>query len=425
MRPSGRACEEHAVGRRARATGRAAGGPGIVAAVAHVETPSALRSARVAVGAIFLVHGAVVGNFATRIPWLRDRLDLGPGALGIALLLPALGAMLAMPLAGSLVHRFSGRAATRILLSAWCLTLALPALAPSLAVLCLLLAIYGAAGGMADVAMNTQAVQIEDGYGRSIMSGLHGMWSIGGFVGSGIGVLAAHAGVDARVHLAVVALVLLAIGQIAAARLPEAPAAVHADAEEPPRFARPSRAVLLIGLVGFGAAFGEGAATDWSAVYLRDVVHSSAAIAAAAYSAYAATMAAGRLAGDAIVRRLGVVRAVRISGLVAAAGALLVVVARAPAPAIAGFSLIGIGVAVVVPLAFAAGGRAAAQPGHGIAGVATIAYGSGLAAPGIIGGIADLSSLSASFAVVAALSVLVTVGAAALQPAEAERTPEL
>jgi predicted MFS family arabinose efflux permease len=386
--------------------------------MAHVETRSSLRSARVAVGAIFLVHGAVVGSFATRIPSIRDRLDLSPGSLGLALLVPALGAMLAMPVAGSLVHRFSGRATTRILLGAWCLALALPALAPGLAALCLLLTIYGAAGGMADVAMNTQAVQIEERYGRSIMSGLHGLWSVGGFVGAGIGVLAAHADIDARVHLAVMAVVLLAAGQLAAARLPEAPATAHAEADEPPLFARPTRAVLLIGLVGFCAVFGEGAATDWCALYLRDVVHSSAATAAAAYSAYAATMAAGRLAGDAIVRRLGAVRAVRISGVVAAGGALLVVVARSPGPAIAGFALIGMGVAVVVPLAFAAGGRAAPQAGHGIAGVATIAYGAGLAAPGIIGGIADVTSLSASFVVVAALSVLVTVGAGVLRPVD-------
>jgi predicted MFS family arabinose efflux permease len=373
------------------------------------------RAARAAVGGVFLVHGAVVGSFATRIPFIRDRLGLSPGALGLALLVPALGALLAMPLSGALVHRFSGRTVTRVLLAAWCAVLALPALASSLAALCLILLAYGAAGGMADVAMNTQAVQIEERYRRSIMSSLHGMWSLGGFVGSGVGVLAAHAGLDARLHLALMAAVLVVAGQIAAARLP--PAAPRADAAGEPHFARPGRAVLLIGLVGFCAVFAEGAAADWCAVDLRDVVGSSPATAAAAYTAFAATMAAGRLAGDALVRRIGVLTAVRASGLLGAAGALLVAVARAPVPAIAGFALIGAGVAVVVPLAFAAGGRAVPRAGHGIAGVATIAYGAGLAAPGVIGGVADVTSLSASFVVVAALLALVVPGAGVLRPA--------
>jgi fucose permease len=174
---------------------------------------------------------------------------------------------------------------------------------------------------------------------------------------------------------------------------------------------------VLIGLVGFCAVFAEGASADWCAVYLRDVMDSSAATAAAAFSAFAAAMTAGRLAGDAVVRRIGPVAAVRASGAVATAGALLVVVARTPAAGLPGFALIGLGVAVVVPLAFAAGGRAVAHAGHGIAGVATIAYGAGLAAPGAIGAIANFASLPAAFVLVAALSSLVAVGAAALRPA--------
>src|SRR3954468_16559726 len=91
------------------------------------------RVARAAISGVFLVHGAVVGTFATRIPWIRDRLDLSPGALGLALLVPALGALMAMPATGALVHRVSGRRVTRILIGGFCAALVLPALAPSLA----------------------------------------------------------------------------------------------------------------------------------------------------------------------------------------------------------------------------------------------------------------------------------------------------
>ncbi|HMJ33695.1 MAG TPA: MFS transporter [Baekduia sp.] len=365
----------------------------------------------------FAVHGAVAGSFATRIPWIRDRLGLSAGALGLALLVPALGALLAMPATGALVHRFPGRTITRILVGAFCLALALPALAPSLGWLCLALLVFGALGGMADIAMNTQGVLVEECVGRSIMSGLHGAWSIGGIAGGAIGALAAHAGLDARVHLGAMAVALLAVALVACRGLLEAPPAPAGAGHEPLALAWPSRPVLLIGAVGFGAVFAEGASADWCAVYLRDVMGSAPGTAAVAYTGFAAAMAAGRLRGDAVVRRIGAVRAVRIGGLLASAGALLVVAARTPVLGIAGFALIGLGIAVVVPLAFAAGGRAVPHAGQGIAAVATVSYGAGLAAPGAIGGIAAVVSLPGAFVVVAALTALVSAGAAALRPA--------
>ena len=275
---------------------------------------------------------------------------------------------------------------------------------------------YGALAGAMDVAMNTQAVGVEAEAGKSIMSSLHGMWSVGGLLGSGVGVLAAHGHVDARIHLALMAGVLLVVGQLACRGLPHTPPP-EGD-EDIPHFVRPTRPVLLIGLLGFCGVFAEGASADWCAVYLRDVMSSSDATAAAAYSGFAAAMSTARLAGDVIVRRLGAVGAVRLSGGVGLAGALLVVVSRTPPLGISGFALIGLGVSVVVPLAFAAGGRAVPHAGHGIAGVATIAYGAGLAAPGIIGAIADVASLPAAFVVVAGFMALVAVGAPALRVAD-------
>ncbi|EFL14010.1 integral membrane transporter [Streptomyces sp. C] len=137
------------------------------------------------------------------------------------------------------------------------------------------------------------------------------------------------------------------------------------EEEAPPRFARPPRAALLIGGVGFCAVFAEGASLDWSAVYLRDVLGSAAGPAAASTTAFALTMALARLAGDRVVDRFGAVRTVRAGGVLAVAGGLLVVGVREPAAAMAGFGLIGLGIAVVVPLAFAAAARSGPAPGPG------------------------------------------------------------
>ncbi|MFB7675784.1 MFS transporter [Kitasatospora purpeofusca] len=386
---------------------------------APLGTADAARRARVAVALVFAVHGAVGGTFVSRIPWIQHHLDLSPGQLGLALVMPAIGSSLAMPLAGRFVHRWGGRAAVRVLLSLCCLSVALPVLAPSLPVLCLALLAYGATAGMSDVAMNAQGVEIEQRIGRSIMSGLHGMWSAGGLVASGIGILAAHQSFDPRLQLAVAAVLLLALAQPVCAALPDLRA--PEQAEEPPRFALPPRSSLVIGLVGFCAVFAEGASMDWSGVYLRDVTGASPTVAAAAYTAFALTMAVGRLAGDAVIHRVGAVRAARLSGAVATTGGLLVVVADRPAVAIPGFALIGIGVAVVVPLAFAAAGRIGDNPSQAIAGVATVTYTSGLVAPAIVGGLAQASSLTVSFGVVTALSFALLLGAGALRRAEGGR----
>lgn len=155
---------------------------------------------------------------------------------------------------------------------------------------------------------------------------------------------------------------------------------------------------------------------DWSGIYLRDVTDADPGLAASAFTAFACTMAVARLIGDAVVRRLGPVKTVRASGLTAAAGGALVVMARTPALAITGFALIGIGVAVVVPLCFAAAGRIpSSSPGQEIAGVATLAYASGLAAPAAVGWIAEVTSLSASFGLVTVLLLGLVVGAGVLR----------
>ncbi|WP_308258408.1 MFS transporter [Saccharothrix obliqua] len=352
--------------------------------------------------AVFGVHGAVLGSFATRVPWVQEHTGVGAGQLGLALAFPAIGSALAMPFAARLSHRFGSRAALRGLLALWTLSLVLPSLAPNLPTLCLALLAFGAAAGTSDVVMNAIGVEVERGLGRSIMSGLHGMWSVGALVGSTAGTFAAHFDVSARVHHIAAALVLTAAGLVAVHQVLDLRPA-H-DEEPPPHFAFPPRSALLIGAVGFCAVFAEGASLDWSAVYLRDVLDTSAGLAAASTTGFTLTMVVARFAGDAVVNRFGPVRAVRTGGVVAALGGLLVVLAPHPAVAIAGFGLLGLGIAVVVPLAFAAAGHRGPNTSRSIAGVATITYTSGLVAPSLIGGIAQLTSLTTSFLVVTALA---------------------
>ncbi|WP_369143127.1 MFS transporter [Streptomyces sp. R44] len=378
-----------------------------------VTSTDRLRRARFAVAAVFCVHGSVTGSFATRIPWIQEHAGVSAGQLGLALAFPALGASLAMPLAGAVSHRFGARTALRGLLALWTLALTLPSLAPNVWGLCGALFVYGATAGMSDVAMNALGVETEDRLGKSIMSSLHGMWSVGALLGSAAGTVAAHLGGDARLHHLVAALVLTALGLVFCQGVLD----VRSTPEEepPPRFSLPPKSALIIGAIGFCGVFAEGASLDWSAVYLRDELGSSAGLAAASTTAFALTMAVARLVGDRVVDRFGAVRTVRVGGAVATLGGVLVVLAPHAAVAMAGFGLIGLGIAVVVPLAFAAAGRSGPNPSQAIAGVATITYTSGLIAPSAIGGIADATSLVFSFGLVTLLALGLVLGAGVLR----------
>ncbi|MFE0821787.1 MFS transporter [Streptomyces sp. NPDC058794] len=378
-----------------------------------------VRRSRYAVAAVFAVHGAVTGSFATRVPWVQDHAGVSAGQLGLALAFPALGASVAMPLAGSVTHRFGARTALRGLLALWTLALVLPSLAPNLLTLCLALSVYGATAGMSDVAMNALGVEVENRLDKSIMSGLHGMWSAGALIGSAAGTLAAHLGADARLHHVLAAAVLTVAGLVACSWVLDLQSAE--DEDPPPRFALPPRSAVLIGAVGFCAVFAEGASLDWSAVYLRDELETSAGLAAACTTGFTLTMAVARFAGDKVVDRFGAVRTVRVSGVLATLGGLLVVVGGHPAVAMAGFALMGLGIAVVVPLCFAAAGRAGSNPSLAIAGVATITYTSGLIAPSAIGGLAQATSLVVSFGLVTALACCLVVFAKVLRAGDRDR----
>jgi MFS family permease len=380
------------------------------------------------------------------MPWIADHVGVtgNPGRLGYALVMPAVGALLTMPFAGRVVHRVGGRRATQILISGWAAALTLIAVAPSLPTLAGAMFLAGAFAGTADMAMNAEAIAVERRLGRSIMSGLHGLWSVGTVLAGGAGWLLAHFEVDGRAHFAGASVLLIAVGLWAGAGLPRRGPSTgdgipDGAAERPPRFALPRGPVLIIGLVGFAAIFAEAACADWSAVFLVRQLGAADAVGAVGYACFAGAMMAGRLAGDAVVRAWGPVTTVRVAGVLGVAGGALVVLAGAIAggsgaapvatmvAAIGGFTLVGIGIAVVVPLAFAAAGHAAGTPAaraHAIAAVATVAYGAGLAAPGIVGGVATATSLTVSFLVVTALVAAMTLAAPALRAADVASAPD-
>ena len=364
---------------------------------------------------VFAVNGIVFGTFAARLPWIAARLHLSSGMLGAVGLTSSAGALLSIAFAARFVHRYGAQAATRLLIAASSAALALPAFAPDLAALAAAMLIFGGLTGITDNAMNAQAVEAEQRAGRPIMSGLHGLWSVGVLVGALAGSLAAQAGVSPQLQFPVTGAAGAVAGVIASQWC--AAGRTAGPTVDVPRFAWPRGRLLGIGIVGFAAIFVEFAANDWSAVFLHWDLHASQAAAAVATGVFAGAMAAGRLGGDQVVARIGPVLSVRLCGVLGTAGCLLVAVAPAAIPALAGFALIGAGVSVVVPLVFSAAGRAGPSAAISVAKVATVSYGAGLAAPSVIGGVADITSLRAAFGATAMLAAGVCAGASLLRSA--------
>ncbi len=379
----------------------------------------------------FLVNGAAIANWVPRVPAVKAALGTSDGPLGLALLGLGVGAAVALLAAGRVVARFGSRPVTRVAGIALCAALVGPGLAGDLPMLALSLALFGAASGLMDVAMNAHGALVERYYGRPVMASLHGLWSVGGLVGAVTGGLAARAGWTPARHFAVAALCLGAMlvagtWRLLPASLDVAPAGPGAAASGPRGRAERrrgsgmpwSRPLLLLGVVGFSSFFGEGSAHDWSAIYLHDVLGTSPGMAAAAFAAFSLAMATVRFGGDRLSARFGPVRLVRASGLVAAAGFGLGLLAHQPVAGVVGFALLGVGLACVVPVTFSAAGHL----GGGLAGVAisrvaAVSYLATFAGPPVIGLVADVVGLSVALAIPVVLAVVVALCARAVATA--------
>src|SRR5207249_4434990 len=279
--------------------------------------PPPRSRARFAISTVFFVNGVVLASWVPHVPAVKARHGLSDGGLGIVLLSMAAGAVLALPAAGWMVGRLGSRTMTAVAAVALCLALLLPVLSSTVGLLCLALAVLGACNGTLDVSMNAQAGLVEADYRRPIMSSFHALFSLGGLTGAALASAGIWLGVGASRHLLVMALVSMCAVATALPCLVPSRAVEHS---RPRVLARPTRALLGLGILAFFALPAEGAMADWSAVYLRDALRTSPAFAAAGFAAFSLAMAIGRLTGDGLASRFGPGRVLRASGAAAALG---------------------------------------------------------------------------------------------------------
>ncbi|MDW5324755.1 MFS transporter [Plantactinospora sp. KLBMP9567] len=406
-----------------------------------LDDPAALRRGRVAVSLLFLLFGMAIGTWTARIPAVKEELGLTDGQLSVGLLGLAAGAITGMQLTGRLVDRYGSARVMLPVAFAEGGCLLLPGYAVNLATLAGALFVFGTVHGTLNIAMNANAVEVERARRRPMLSSCHAVYSIGGFLGAAIGGLFARADADVTTTFWTTALVALGLAAWAARwALPQAGHAATPPAAPSPPAAAPTitapsagvpepagerrsgerrepPGVLFLGVLAFCCLVGEGAAADWSTVYLRDSLGSGPGFAAAAFAAFSIMMTAGRLVGDRLAAALGPVVLVRGCGILAAVGLGGALLVDHPVAGLLGFGCLGAGLSCIAPQVFsAAGNRNPSQAGRALARVAGLGYLGFLVGPVVIGGAAELIGLPRALALPALLALFVALAAGAVRP---------
>lgn len=416
------------------------------------------RRGQLAIAGVFFVNGMAFSNWITRIPQVKQQLDLTEGQLGLALLGVAVGALVAMPAAGAVAARVGSRPLARIVVLVYCGALVLPPLATGLWWLAAALAVFGATVGALDVAMNAYGVALEKSFGWRILSSLHGAFSLGFLAGAATGGVAAGLSIPPATHLAITGAALAMVAALAGLALPtvnehrgarsetassspnhlndaedqwgEATGrdkVVRGREESVPRLReiqkhlignikKFDRRLMLLSLIAFCAALAEGAIGDWSGVYLSEHLSAAAGLAASGFIAFSVAMAGMRLAGDWLRDRFTERWIIGSGGVVAAASVVVGLVSEQIIVTVAAFGLVGVGIALVFPVVMSsAGGLKDSGTESAVTTVSTVGYFAFVVGPPLIGLLADRLTLQVALGSIALAGVCMAMLAVRLR----------
>jgi MFS family permease len=371
---------------------------------------------RIAVKIAFFLNGFVYANWGSRLPRIQEQYEADNGTLGLVLMAMALGAFVAMPFTGWLIIKNGSRKVSLISLLLYCTFVPFIPFMAGIFSLILLFVVIGLSTGMLDVAMNAQAVMVEQQYRRPIMTSFHAFFSIGMALGAWCGALFSDLRVELPEHLMIISAVsLLFILWVRRNLIEDKPDIT--DAHEGPLFRVPNRAMLSVGIIAFCCMVGEGAVSEWSVNYMEKVALAPQALAPIALSGFATAMTLGRLLGDRFRAWWGDIRLIVLGGLISTAGMALAIAWPLPYVAITGFFLVGLGLSTIVPITYSiAGSTKDLPPGVGLAMVTTVGYSGFLFGPAIIGFVADIANLRISLLAVMVLFVVMTTLGFARKP---------
>ena len=379
----------------------------IITMIDALELPvlTSKKALRIAVGAMFFMAGLSFSSWASRIATVQQTMGLSDAALGAVLFSLPVGLMCSLPFSGWIITKIGSRKLLISALLVYATALVSLGLAQNTFQLIICLVCFGFSSNAVNISVNTQAVATEVLYKRPIMASFHGLWSLAGFAGAGIGTFMIANNISPLYHFLLM-LVVIFTGVIIAARYLKDDKVTDPG----PVFVMPDHSLIKLGVIAFCSMICEGAMFDWSVIYFKKVVLAPPAFVGVGFTAFMLTMAAGRFRADWFAHRYGLKRTLQVSGTLTATGLLIAVAFPYVYTAIAGFLLVGVGVSSVVPMVFSAAGKSKTmQPGVALAAVSTIGFLGFLVGPPIIGFIAGMATLRVSFILIAAMGVSVVV----------------
>jgi MFS family permease len=364
-----------------------------------------ISTLRFAVGTMFFLAGLTFASWASRIATIQQNLNLSDAALGGVLFALPVGLMCSLPFSGWIITKIGSRKLLISALIVYACALVTLGMAQNTFQLIICLLIYGFASNSVNISVNTQAVATEELYQKPILASFHGIWSLAGFTGAGIGTLMIGKRIIPLHHFAMILILTILIVAIVSKYLKN-----DKVASTGPVFVMPDSSLIKLGIIAFCSMICEGAMFDWSVIYFKKVVLANGAWMGAGYTAFMLTMATGRFIADWFAHRFGLKRTLQISGLLTATGLLTAVIFPHLYTALIGFLLVGFGVSSVVPLVYSAAGKSKTMSaGVALAAVSTIGFMGFLIGPPVIGFIAGIASLRASFTLIAAMGLCVAI----------------
>ena len=359
------------------------------------------------IGLLFSLNSILFGNWVTRIPTVKAMLGLSEIELGLALLGAPAGAICTLPFVGWFIAKLHAGRATFYSAIVHFVFMVLPAFVDSFWGFVVVMVLFGSTNALMDISMNAAAASTEKKLGKLIMSTCHGMWSVGAMVGSLVGSIMIGLETFISFHLISIVVLLIIITLILKKDLMTYKEERVVGEKV---FAFPKGPLLILSIMAFGIMASEGAIADWSAVYMKETLHSSPFLTGIAYAGYALFMTIGRFSGDAIIPMFGQAKVVIWGGGISAVGMTMALLMAHPIAAIIGFSFAGLGFSCIIPVLFTS---ASNQPGYstgsGIASVTTIGYTGFLVGPPLIGFLAEAFGLSVGLGFVVVCSIMVSL----------------
>lgn len=363
------------------------------------------RVYRIAVSVLFFLQGLCFASWASRIPSIQEKLHISNSLLGAILFSLPAGSMAALVVSGILINKYGSKAIAALAIFFYALVLPLIGWADHEWTLVFSLVLFGMAGNMANIAINTQAIHVEMKYGKKIMASFHGLWSLAGFVAAGVGTYMIGITVSPLQHFLLVSAIICII-VVAVYRL------LYPDqkgVETSERlFVKPDKTLLKLGLLAFCCMICEGTMFDWSGIYFQKVVKADRAWIGAGYTAFMCAMASGRFVGDWVANKLQFRRTIFFSALLLTAGLSLAVAFPNVLPAVIGFMLVGFGVSSMIPLIYSEAGRSkTVAPGMALTAMSSVGFFGFLIGPPLIGVISGAFGLRMALLLVAFIGIFI------------------